>query len=193
MVSNIYRFGHGSYTMADQQMAADAASNGYCLDALLFLSDFETWPSDSGGYVSYIAVEDPNEVGFVSSVLLFLFPILKVPPRPNCLAVVFREPEILSFTKYINVLAGSNFYYLLNCSFFGAASDGESESEDSLDSTSEDFEDDFEFEGEIVIYLIFLIKQVGLFSGRRRAAVGHCEQIRKPEDLSFIIVFLFIL
>lgn len=126
MVSNIYRFEHGKYTMADQQLVAE--SNGYCLDVLLFFGEFETWPADVGGFISYIAVEDTQE-------------ILKVPPRPNCLAIVFREPEILNFTKYINCLADSAVYYVLNCSFFGAAFEDDNESESSLESDAEDHED----------------------------------------------------
>jgi hypothetical protein len=61
---------------------------------------------------------------------------LKVPPRSNCAAVVFREPDILNFTKYVNHLSNSQFYYVLSCSFFGVASD--EGSEDSLESGGEE-------------------------------------------------------
>jgi hypothetical protein len=48
--------------MTDQQLAADAKSNGYCLDVLLFFGDFEAWNDEAGGFVTYIAVDDPNAV-----------------------------------------------------------------------------------------------------------------------------------
>lgn len=64
MVFNIYRLEHGSYTMSDSQMAADAATNGYCLDLLLFFGELDDFPMEAGGYVSYFAVGDSNEVNF---------------------------------------------------------------------------------------------------------------------------------
>lgn len=65
MVSNLYRFEHGCYTMTDMQLAADSASNGYCLDVLLFFGEFNSWNVDSGGYISYIACNEPDEVNLL--------------------------------------------------------------------------------------------------------------------------------
>lgn len=62
--------------MADQQLAADSASNGYCLDVLLFFGEFDTWPVEFGGFFSYIAVEDPNEVKSFRCLIKLLILIL---------------------------------------------------------------------------------------------------------------------
>lgn len=94
---------------------------------------------------------------------------MKVPPRPNCLAIVFREPEILNFTKHINCLAKSGVYYVLNCSFFGAASEDDNESESSLGSeVAEDQEDEFEIDSELVIHLFCDYFNFKFLGGRRR-------------------------
>lgn len=37
----------------------------------------------------------------------------------NSIAVVFREPEVLSFQEYINHNAGSDSFYTYNCSYIG--------------------------------------------------------------------------
>lgn len=76
---------------------------------------------------------------------------------------------MLNFIKYINSLAKSKVFYLLSCSFFGA-SDGD-ESEDSLSSAGEDFEDDFELDDEFVSYLLSFLHKL-LCLGRGRALVG---------------------
>lgn len=52
-------------------MAADAASNGYCLDVLLFFGDLSDFPIEAGGYISYFAIEDSAEVIFTFIVSLF--------------------------------------------------------------------------------------------------------------------------
>uniref|UniRef100_A0A914CW86 Prolyl 4-hydroxylase alpha subunit domain-containing protein n=1 Tax=Acrobeloides nanus TaxID=290746 RepID=A0A914CW86_9BILA len=117
------RYEHGSYSLADDQLAADAANNGFCLDLLLFFSDDEKWPEDAGGFISYAGVNEPNE-------------ILRVSPTKNSAAIVFREPEVLHFTKYVNLRAGSRRFYVLNCSFFGISNE-DSESEDSLEDEDE--------------------------------------------------------
>ncbi|KAI6226161.1 hypothetical protein M3Y99_01315500 [Aphelenchoides fujianensis] len=144
LVSFVHRYEHGCYTMADEQMAADGQTNGYCLDVLLFFGDFDEWPEEAGGFVSFIAIDDPNE-------------IMRVPPRTNCLAIVFREPEILNFIKYLNCKAAGRSYYLIGCSFFGASNEESDEEEDSLDDDSnvstnddesEEAADEFEEEDE---------------------------------------------
>ncbi|KAI6196725.1 hypothetical protein M3Y94_01143000 [Aphelenchoides besseyi] len=47
LVPFVYRFKHGSYTMTDDQMAARAELNGYCLDVSLCLGRFKKWPKKS--------------------------------------------------------------------------------------------------------------------------------------------------
>jgi hypothetical protein len=66
----------------------------------------------------------------------FKLQILRVAPTKNSAAIVFREPEVLHFTKYVNLRAGSRRFYVLNCSFFGISNE-DSESEDSLEDEDE--------------------------------------------------------
>ncbi|KAI1707032.1 2OG-Fe(II) oxygenase superfamily domain-containing protein [Ditylenchus destructor] len=127
VVSYINRFKHGCYSMADDQLAADAKKNGYCLDLLLFFGPTVRWNTDRGGFFSYFAMGDEDE-------------IIRVPPLMNTAAIVFREPEVLNFTKYVNCRAGSDYFYVLNCSFFGISSE-DSEFDSSSSSLEEDGED----------------------------------------------------
>uniref|UniRef100_A0A915CYV4 Kringle domain-containing protein n=1 Tax=Ditylenchus dipsaci TaxID=166011 RepID=A0A915CYV4_9BILA len=103
IVSCMNRYEHGCYSMADDQLAADAKATDFA------------W--------IYFALDDTEE-------------ILRVPPSMNTAAIVFREPEVLNFTKYVNCLAGDKHFYVLNCSFFGVSNE-DSESEDSLESDDE--------------------------------------------------------
>lgn len=61
----------------------------------------------------------------------------------NAAAFVFREPEVLSFTKYINSKAGEDQYYILNCSYFSKSS-GDSDSESSNEEDNEFNDEDTE-------------------------------------------------
>lgn len=47
------------------------------------------WPSDFGGFTSYVANEEDEE-------------LLTVSPEDNCLALVYRDKETLKFVKHIN-------------------------------------------------------------------------------------------
>ncbi|KAH7698307.1 Protein C17G10.1, partial [Aphelenchoides avenae] len=137
VVSFINRLQHGYYSMADDQLAADSEKNGFCLDVILFLTEREQWATKVGGFVSYIASNDTSE-------------ILRVAPAANSVAIVFREPEVLNFTKYVNCLSADDSYFMLNCSFFGI-SDEDNESESSLESDvpgEEGFEEDYPSEVE---------------------------------------------
>jgi hypothetical protein len=62
IVSHIYRFERGCYSMADDQMAADAKNNGFCLDLMLFFGRRPEWPSQFGGFSSFFAIGENEEV-----------------------------------------------------------------------------------------------------------------------------------
>lgn len=64
IVSFINKMSHGCYSLCDDQMAADALNNGFCFDLLIFFMETDEWNKDAGGYLSYIAQNDPNEVCF---------------------------------------------------------------------------------------------------------------------------------
>lgn len=133
LVSFINRFDQGCYSMADDQLIAHSEDNGFSLDVILFFGRKQNWPSQNGGFISYFSSGEEDE-------------IIRVIPTLNTAAIVFREPGVLNFTKYVNHRAGSDHFFTLNCTFFGVCT-GESESEESsLDSKS--FHEDSEDEDE---------------------------------------------
>ncbi|MFH4976936.1 hypothetical protein AB6A40_003645 [Gnathostoma spinigerum] len=131
--SSIMRFTKGCFTMADDQLAADTEKNGFCLDVQLFFCE-DKWDDETGGYTSYIAQNEAGE-------------LLRVSPAGNSLALVYREPEVFSFVKYVNSRAGDRLFYVLNCSFFGI-SDTDTSTEDSEETTSEESEDEGTLSGD---------------------------------------------
>ena len=70
----------------------------------LFLATPTDWLPEYGGFTSYIAREEDEE-------------LLTVHPAPNALALVFRDRETLKFLKYINYRANDR-----DCPFFFTAS-----------------------------------------------------------------------
>ncbi|XP_013787947.1 prolyl 3-hydroxylase OGFOD1-like isoform X2 [Limulus polyphemus] len=81
----VHQWKHGFYTLAhdeDKEMAE------YSLDATLFLNCDE-WKSEYGGFISYIAKGEDEE-------------LLTVYPQSNSLALVYRDHETLRFVKHIN-------------------------------------------------------------------------------------------
>ncbi|XP_061450547.1 prolyl 3-hydroxylase OGFOD1 isoform X2 [Rhineura floridana] len=73
----------GCYTLVH-----DAQTTEFALDLLLF-SGCEDWDVECGGFTSYIAKGEDEE-------------LLTVNPEMNCLALVYRDRETLKFVKYIN-------------------------------------------------------------------------------------------
>ncbi|XP_066493351.1 prolyl 3-hydroxylase OGFOD1 [Tiliqua scincoides] len=74
---------NGCYTLVH-----DAQMTEFALDLLLFCG-CEDWDMDYGGFTSYIAKGEDEE-------------LLTVSPENNCLALVYRDRETLKFVKYIN-------------------------------------------------------------------------------------------
>ncbi|KAJ6666125.1 hypothetical protein lerEdw1_001029 [Lerista edwardsae] len=73
----------GCYTLIH-----DAQTLEFALDLLLFCG-CEDWDMDYGGFTSYIAKGEDEE-------------LLTISPENNCLALVYRDQETLKFVKYIN-------------------------------------------------------------------------------------------
>ncbi|MCP9261822.1 2-oxoglutarate and iron-dependent oxygenase domain-containing protein 1 [Dirofilaria immitis] len=140
--SSIYRVAKSSYTMVDDEIVSETEQLGYCLDFNLFLCTNE-WDDEHGGFISYFTRNEEKEV-------------LRVSPVRNSAALVFREPGVCPFVKYVNNKAGDRHYYVINCSFYGFTVDdcSDRDSEESLRSETE--EDDeagpsrskFEFAGK---------------------------------------------
>ncbi|KAK4814146.1 hypothetical protein QYF61_009065 [Mycteria americana] len=77
------RWTHGHYTLVH-----DAQATEFALD-LLFFCGCEDWDPECGGFTSYIAKGEDEE-------------LLTVNPEDNCLALVYRDKETMKFVKYIN-------------------------------------------------------------------------------------------
>ncbi|PKK23190.1 2-oxoglutarate and iron-dependent oxygenase domain containing 1, transcript variant X3 [Columba livia] len=77
------RWTHGHYTLVHDTQATE-----FALD-LLFYCGCEGWDPEYGGFTSYIAKGEDEE-------------LLTVNPEENCLALVYRDKETMKFVKYIN-------------------------------------------------------------------------------------------
>ncbi|KAL8194726.1 UNVERIFIED_CONTAM: Prolyl 3-hydroxylase ogfod1 [Gekko kuhli] len=77
------RWTKGCYTLVH-----DAQTTEFALDLLLFCG-CEGWDVEWGGFTSYIAKDEDEE-------------LLTVNPENNCLALVYRDRDTLKFVKYIN-------------------------------------------------------------------------------------------
>ncbi|XP_029495122.1 prolyl 3-hydroxylase OGFOD1 isoform X2 [Oncorhynchus nerka] len=84
-VGELRRWAHGDYTLLHD---GDASKAEYALDLLLPLS-CPDWQTEFGGFTSYIANEEDEE-------------LLMVYPEENSLALVYRDKETLKFVKHIN-------------------------------------------------------------------------------------------
>ncbi|XP_072321427.1 prolyl 3-hydroxylase OGFOD1 [Eucyclogobius newberryi] len=79
------RWTHGSYTLLHDGEAARAE---YALDLILPFRCAD-WDTEFGGFTSYVANEEDEE-------------LLTVYPEDNSLALVYRDRETLKFVKHIN-------------------------------------------------------------------------------------------
>ncbi|VDK84415.1 unnamed protein product, partial [Litomosoides sigmodontis] len=127
--SSVYRIGKSSYTMVDDEIVDETKQLGCCLDFSLFLFTNE-WDDEHGGFISYFTKNEEEEV-------------LRVSPVRNSVALVFREPGVYPFVKYVNCRVGDRHYYVINCSFFGFSLD-----ECSPGDSGENVESDYEIEGD---------------------------------------------
>uniref|UniRef100_A0A674CGI7 2-oxoglutarate and iron-dependent oxygenase domain containing 1 n=1 Tax=Salmo trutta TaxID=8032 RepID=A0A674CGI7_SALTR len=84
-VGQLRRWAHGDYTLLHD---GDASRAEYALDLLLPLS-CPDWQTEFGGFTSYVANEEDEE-------------LLMVYPEENSLALVYRDKETLKFVKHIN-------------------------------------------------------------------------------------------
>nr|XP_020661773.1 prolyl 3-hydroxylase OGFOD1 [Pogona vitticeps] len=82
-VGELRHWTQGCYTLVHDTQATE-----FALD-LLFFCGCESWDVEFGGFTSYIAKGEDEE-------------LLTVKPEDNCLALVYRDRETLKFVKYIN-------------------------------------------------------------------------------------------
>ncbi|KAG1694108.1 Prolyl 3-hydroxylase OGFOD1 [Nymphon striatum] len=83
--AELTRWGHQNYSLVRDD---DFNSSKSCLNALMYFN-CDGWTREMGGFASYIAKEDEQE-------------LLTVDPRPNTLSLVYKDGETHSFVKYIN-------------------------------------------------------------------------------------------
>ncbi|XP_068249664.1 prolyl 3-hydroxylase OGFOD1 [Palaemon carinicauda] len=106
VIIDIRQWSHGCYTLLRD---CDQEERTSTLDASLFVSVSNKWSLDHGGFTSFIAKDEDEE-------------LLTVLPRSNCFALVYRDAETLKFTKYINASVKDlgnkdSIFYELNCMY----------------------------------------------------------------------------
>lgn len=81
----LQRWGHKCYSL----LRDDCVDQHSALNAYMFVSTSHKWKQEMGGYITYIAKDEDEE-------------LLTVMPRHNCLSLVYCDSQTLRFTKYIN-------------------------------------------------------------------------------------------
>ncbi|XP_039618947.1 prolyl 3-hydroxylase OGFOD1 [Polypterus senegalus] len=81
----LQRWQHGNYTLIHD---TDPGNTEFALDLLLYFN-CEEWKTTFGGFTSYIARDEDEE-------------LLTVYPESNSLALIYRDKETLKFVKHIN-------------------------------------------------------------------------------------------
>ncbi|XP_050401516.2 prolyl 3-hydroxylase OGFOD1 isoform X1 [Patella vulgata] len=84
--SEVRKWQHGCYTLAHDTSHESNAE--FALDAVLYIGCSD-WKTEYGGFTSYIAKDEDDE-------------LLSVSPENNCLALVYRDKNTLRFVKHIN-------------------------------------------------------------------------------------------
>uniref|UniRef100_UPI00358FD91D prolyl 3-hydroxylase OGFOD1 isoform X2 n=1 Tax=Myxine glutinosa TaxID=7769 RepID=UPI00358FD91D len=81
----VRRWRHGAYTLLHD---GEGTNSDFALDLILYTS-CPDWPSDFGGFTSYVARDEDEE-------------LLTILPKNNALALVYRDRETLKFVKHVN-------------------------------------------------------------------------------------------
>ncbi|XP_038068224.1 prolyl 3-hydroxylase OGFOD1-like [Patiria miniata] len=84
--AQVRRWRHGCYTLLHD---TDTEGSEFALDAVIHFNCPEDLQTDHGGYISYIAKAEDEE-------------LLSVSPENNGLSLVYRDKETLRFVKHIN-------------------------------------------------------------------------------------------
>ncbi|XP_056612992.1 prolyl 3-hydroxylase OGFOD1 [Triplophysa dalaica] len=88
-VGELRRWAQGNYTLLH-----DSVKREYALDLQLHIG-CAGWKAEFGGFTSYIAHDEDEE-------------LLTVYPEDNCLAMVYRDKDTLKFIKHINNSSSAN-------------------------------------------------------------------------------------
>ncbi|XP_059145814.1 prolyl 3-hydroxylase OGFOD1-like [Physella acuta] len=84
--SEVRRWEHGCYTLAHD---TDVDNLDFALDLMLYVGCDKDWLFENGGYTSYIAKGEDEE-------------LLSVCPSRNSLALVYRDKHTMKFVKHMN-------------------------------------------------------------------------------------------
>ncbi|KAK0401339.1 hypothetical protein QR680_015724 [Steinernema hermaphroditum] len=111
VVAGFRKYSAGCYTTMDDQLRKQCKQN--IMDLRIFFTrkwdaseDDGAHVSGPGGFLCYYGADEDKSM-------------YNVTPSHNTAVVVFRDPEVLSFVKYINARAGKICYYALECSYYG--------------------------------------------------------------------------
>ncbi|RUS77524.1 hypothetical protein EGW08_014708 [Elysia chlorotica] len=84
--SEVRKWEHGCYTLAHD---TDTEIQDFALDVMMYVGCDNEWCFDNGGYTSYIAKGEDDE-------------LLSVCPAKNSLALVYRDKDTMRFVKHLN-------------------------------------------------------------------------------------------
>ncbi|XP_033636963.1 prolyl 3-hydroxylase OGFOD1-like [Asterias rubens] len=84
--AEVRRWSHGCYTLMHD---TDTEGSEFALDAVIQFNCPIGWQMDHGGYITYIAKAEDDE-------------LLSICPESNALSLVYRDKETLRFVKHVN-------------------------------------------------------------------------------------------
>ncbi|CAG5115283.1 unnamed protein product [Candidula unifasciata] len=84
--SEVRRWEHSCYTLGHD---TDTEMQDFALDTVMYIGCTQEWLVENGGYTSYIAKGEEEE-------------LLSVCPASNCLALVYRDKDTMRFVKHLN-------------------------------------------------------------------------------------------
>ncbi|XP_076052470.1 prolyl 3-hydroxylase sud1 [Oratosquilla oratoria] len=108
LACEVRRWSPGCYTLIHDH---DPAGTEYALDTLIFFGQLDNWKEEFGGFTSYVAKDEDEE-------------LLTVVPQSNSMALVYRDKETLKFRKYINKAAqtpgnaDSTSFFDISCTYY---------------------------------------------------------------------------
>uniref|UniRef100_A0A0B6ZQG4 Prolyl 4-hydroxylase alpha subunit domain-containing protein n=1 Tax=Arion vulgaris TaxID=1028688 RepID=A0A0B6ZQG4_9EUPU len=84
--SDVRKWEHGFYTLAHD---TDSEIQDFALDTIMYIGCDKEWSFENGGYTSYIAKGEEDE-------------LLSVCPSRNSMALVYRDKDTMRFVKHLN-------------------------------------------------------------------------------------------
>lgn len=92
-IAEFRKFDLGCYTLLHDTDSQVTAAD-YCLDVEIFFN-LHQWSPEFGGSTNYIVRGEDES-------------LLEINPKPNCLALIYRDPDSIRFMKYLNHIDAEN-------------------------------------------------------------------------------------